>query len=143
MSKNNYWVLILKEERSKLFTSWTECEKEMSGASRVICRGFPTEDEAREFMDGKWRRKLISKAAGTWLGEYKTKPGQLKPDTELDISKLSSGEYPKYCAYVDGSYDPRSKIYGFGVVFIHDGKIDKFYGSRKRRGFGKYGMWCR
>lgn len=131
MSKNNYWVLILKEERSKLFTSWTECEKEMSGASRVICRGFHTEDEAREFMAGKRRRKLISKAAGTWLEEYKTKPGQLKPDTELDISKLSCGEYPKYCAYVDGSYDPRSKIYGFGVVFIRDGKIDKYYGSGK------------
>lgn len=38
MSKNNYWVLILregeKEEReiSKLFTSWPECEKEKSGA---------------------------------------------------------------------------------------------------------------
>lgn len=140
MSKNNYWVLILKEERegekeereiSKLFTSWPECEKEKSGASRAICRGFPTEDEAQEFMDGKWRGKSISKEAGTWLEEYKTKPGQLKTDTELDMSKLSSGEYPKYCAYVDGSYDPRNKIYGFGVVFICDGKIDKFYGGGK------------
>ncbi len=151
MSKNNYWILQLKEEEPKLFTSWPECEKflkeekskhsasrlkgkeEVSRISRVVCHGFPTKAEAEKFIAGKWRGKPISKEAGTWLEEYKAKPGQLKLDTELDKSELSSGEYPKCCAYVDGSYDPRSEIYGFGVVFICDGKIEKFYGGGKEK----------
>lgn len=82
-----------------------------------------------EFIAGKWRGKPISEEAGAWLEEYKAKEGQLKQDTELDTSALSPGALPKYCAYVDGSYDPGSEIYGFGVVFLCDGKIEKFYGG--------------
>lgn len=133
MSKNKYWVLLLEEKEPKLFESWQECEKEMRGASRAVYRGFPTKDEAMEFIHGKWRRKRISLEAGIWLEEYKAKEGQLEEDTELDMSALSPGELPKYCAYVDGSYDPRSEIYGFGVVFICDGKIEKFYGGGKEK----------
>lgn len=136
MSKNNYWVLLLKgeeerEENVQIFTSWPECEKKMRNVSRAACHGFPTKDEAEEFAARKWRGKPISKEAGTWLEGYKSKPGQLKPDTELNVQGLPVGEYPKYCAYVDGSYDPGSKSYGFGVVLICDGKIDKLYGGGK------------
>lgn len=130
MSKNNYWVL-LKGEKAELFTSWSKCEEKMRHSSRAVYHGFSTEKEATDFIAGKWRGKSILQEAGTWLEEYKAKPGQLKRDTELDKSELFSGEYPKYCAYVDGSYNPSSEIYGFGVVFICDGKIDKFYGGGK------------
>lgn len=143
---NHYWVLILQgEPEGRIFTSWVECEEErnraskeilpsgISRASRVTCRGFPTEDEAREFMNGTWKRESITGAAGRWLKAYKTKPGQLQPDTELDISKLSSYEYPKYCAYVGGSYDAENQTYGFGVVLMCDGKIEKLYGGGKEK----------
>lgn len=134
MSKNNYWVLLLKDEEPKLFTSWLECkEAKRHNASRNICHGFPTKDEAMKFIDEKWLGKPISEKARAWLEEYMAKKGQLKQDTELDTKALSSGKYPKYCAYVDGSYNPRSKIYGFGVVFICDGNIEKFYGGGKEK----------
>ncbi len=133
MSKNNYWVLLLKGEEPKLFTSWPECEEKTRGASRAVWKGFPTKDEAMEFIDGKWRGNPISEKAKTWIEEYKTKEEQLKQDMELDTSAISLEELPKYCAYVDGSYDPRSKTYGFGIVFIGDGKIEKFYGGGKEK----------
>lgn len=133
ISKNNYWVLLLKGEEPQLFSSWPECEKKVRGASRAVCHGFPTKDEAMEFITGKWRGKPISEKAGTWLEEYKAKGGQLKQDTELDTSELLLGTLPKYCAYVDGSYDPRNEIYGFGIVFICDGKVEKFYGGGKEK----------
>ncbi len=138
MSRNNYWVLLLKGEEPELFTSWPECEKKKRGASRAIDHGFPTEKEAAEFMAGKWRGNPISKEAGTWLEEYKAREGQLIQDIESDESdklKLSSGEYPKYCVYVDGSYDPdpKGESYGFGVVFICDGKIETFYGGGREK----------
>lgn len=156
-SKNHYYALMFKikekegakeEEKTvkKICASWPECQeeisrasKEKSRASRIIYRGFPTKDEAQEFLDGTWKRQSISKEAETWLEEYKTRPGQLKPDTELDLSELSSGEYPKYCAYVDGSYNAENKIYGFGVVFICDGKIEKFYGGGQEENLASMG----
>ena len=136
VSKNNYWVLLLKGEEPEIFTWWTECEKKKCGASRAIDHGFCTEKEVTEFITGKWRGNPISKEAKTWLEGYKAREGQLIQDmefNEFDKRKLSSGEYPKYCAYVDGSYDPKSESYGFGVVFICDGKIETFYGGGKEK----------
>lgn len=139
MSKNNYWVLLSKRKEPKLFTSWPECEKEVRGASRAVCHGFSTKDEAMEFIDGKWREKPISEKAGTWLEAYKARAGQLKQDTELDTSALLPEVLPKCYAYVDGSYDPRSENYGFGVVFVHDGKIEKLYGGGKEKDLADMG----
>ena len=137
MRKNNYWVLLLKGdeegEKAQIFTSWPECEKKMRTISRAVCHGFPTKEEAMEFIDGKWREKPISEEARIWLEEYKAKAGQLKQDTDLDMSKLSPEEYPKYCAYVDGSFNPKNKSYGFGVVFMCDGNIEKFYGGGEEK----------
>lgn len=66
MSKNNYWVLLLKDEEPKLFTSWPECEEaKCRNASRNICHGFPTKDEAMKFIDEKWLGKPISEKART------------------------------------------------------------------------------
>lgn len=133
MRKNNFWVVRLEGEEPELIKLRSEYEKKVHRASRAIHRGFPTEDEAMKFKDGKWREKPISEEAGTWLREYKAKAGQLKQDTELDKPKLSPGEYPKYCAYVDGSYNPKNKSYGFGVVFMCDGNIGKFYGGGEEK----------
>lgn len=139
MSRNKYWVLLSEQEEPELFTSWPECEKKKRGASRPFWHGFPAKEDAMEFIAGKWRGKPISEEAGTWLEEYKAGPGQLKQDTESDTSALSayliasSEKLPGYCAYVDGSYDEMSGTYGFGVVFICDGKIEKFYGGGKEK----------
>lgn len=132
MSKNHYWVLLLDGEEPEIFTSWDECNKKNQGASRAIPHGFPTEEEAIAFKEGKWRGNPISKEAETWLAEYKAKEGQLIQDIEPDASDTLRpflGEYPRYCVYVDGSYNSKSKVYGFGTVFIYDGKIETFYGS--------------
>lgn len=142
VSKNKYWVLLLKGKKPEVFTSWPECEKKKRGASRAIDHGFRTEKEVTEFIDGKWRGNPISKEAETWLEAYKAREGQLIQEIELDKSdelKLSSGEYPKYCVYVDGSFDPKSESYGFGAVFICDGKIETFYGSGKEKNLADKG----
>lgn len=154
VSKNNYWGLILDGEEPKIFTSWPECakvlkekkeelltscpecEEKKRGALRAIYHGFRTEKEVTEFIHGKWRGNPISKEAETWLEGYKARQGQLIQDMEInDTDKLKpfSGEYPRYCAYVDGSYDSKSESYGFGVVFICDGKIETFYGDGKEK----------
>ena len=133
MGKNNFWVVRLEGKAPELIKRWSECEEKVNGASRAIYHGFRTEDEAVKFMHGMWREKPISEEARIWLEEYKAKAGQLKQDTDLDMSKLSPEEYPKYCAYVDGSFNPKNKSYGFGVVFMCDGNIEKIYGGGEEK----------
>ena len=133
MSKKNYYAFILGEEEPKILSK-PEYEKKMCEYNEkrkeerkpLIHRGFPTEDEVKKFIAGEWRGKPITEKARTWLEEYKIRDGQLKKDTVFDTSALPIKELPKYCAYVDGSYDRTSETYGFGVVFICDGKIEKF-----------------
>ena len=37
---------------------------------------------------------------------------------------------PKMCAYVDGSFNAHKKVYGYGVVMVHENKVlEKFHGS--------------
>lgn len=140
MSRNNFWVLITKQaEERQIFTSWAECEEELRHASRSICCGFPTEEEAQKFRDGRWKRGAISGEAKRWLEEYKARPGQLTPDAGWDLSALSEGEYPRYCAYVDGSYNDRTRAYGFGVVFIRGEKIETFYGGGAQEDLAEMG----
>ena len=139
MSKNNYWVLLLKGKDPEIFTSWPKCEEKKRSASRAVYHGFPTKEEADAFRAGKWRGKPISEEAGAWLKEYKARAGQLKRDTELDTFDLFAETLSKCCAYVDGSYDSKNETYGFGVVFICDGKIEKFYGGGKEKGLVNMG----
>ena len=133
VSKNNYWGLILDGEDPKIFTSWPECAKVIKEKKEELLTSCP---ECEEKKRGALRGNPISKEAETWLEGYKAGKGQLVQDMEInEIDKLKpfSGEYPKYCAYVDGSYEPKSESYGFGVVFICDGKIETFYGGGKEK----------
>lgn len=137
MSKkeNMYYALILKGKEPEILTSWDECDRKMKGTSRPIYHGFPTKEEAEDFINGKWRGNPVSEEALTWLEEYKTKAEQLEPETELDTSALSVGAV----AYVDGSYNPENKRYGFGVVFSYDGKIETFYGGGEDKELAEMG----
>ena len=134
----NYYALILEGKEPEILESWDECKAKMSGTSRPVYRKFSTEDEAKKFIAGEWRRP-VSEKARKWLEEYKAKDVQLKEETQFDTSALSSrlgdlskeGKLP--CVYVDGSYNPESETYGFGVVFICDGKIEMFYGGGREK----------
>lgn len=135
MKKNKFWVVRLEGKEPELFESYSEYEKKVNGVSRVINHGFPTKDEAMEFIAGKWRGNPVSEEARRWLEEYKASKGRLIQDTVSDKDKraLSSEALPKYCAYVDGSYDPKNECYGFGVVFVLDGNVEKFYGGGEEK----------
>ena len=134
----NYYALILEGKEPEILESWDECKAKMSGTSRPVYRKFSTEDEAKKLIAGEWRRP-VSEKARKWLEEYKAKDVQLKEETQFDTSALSSrlgdlskeGKLP--CVYVDGSYNPESETYGFGVVFICDGKIEMFYGGGREK----------
>lgn len=73
-----------------IYNTWSECQKETSGFSGAKFHSFNTIEEAYDYMN---------------KNDYK-----INNFDENDIS------YP--CAFVDGSFNPKTKEYGYGVVLI-------------------------
>ncbi|NLY65933.1 MAG: reverse transcriptase-like protein [Tissierellia bacterium] len=96
MAKNYYAV---KNGRQiGVFNTWKECEEQVKGYPNAAYKKFSSYEEALEFIKGD---------------------SDIQGDKDIDDLKENEA-----IAYVDGSYDNESKIYGYGVVlFSKDGKF--------------------
>lgn len=88
-----------------IYLSWDECKKNIDGYSGVVYKSFKTRAEAEGFMTGNKESSESAVSGKAFSGETKT------PD-ELD--KLPY-------AFVDGSYNMTTKVYGYGGFLVHDG----------------------
>lgn len=79
-----------------VFNSWGEAEKQVKNFSGASFKSFSTKEEAESFLEVG--RKINNEAENT-----------------MDTSD-------KIEAYVDGSFDSNTNIYGTGVVIIKNGK---------------------
>lgn len=82
-----------------IFTSWDECKNSIEGFSGAQYKGFMTLEEAKAYM------------------------GIETEGTSSDIKNLPDDTA---IAYVDGSYNIKTKAFGFGAVIFHDGKARTF-----------------
>lgn len=73
-----------------IYKTWAECQRETSGFSGAKFHSFKTIEEANSYMNEE---------------EYKV--------NNFDENSIA---YP--CAFVDGSFNPSTKEYGYGVVLI-------------------------
>lgn len=73
-----------------IYNSWAECEAQVKGFKGAKYKKFSTYEEALDFIDDK----------GDFL-----RPGEKLEDNEI-------------IAYVDGSFDLKSRTYSYGVVLI-------------------------
>jgi len=83
-----------------IFTTWNECEEAVKGYPNASYKGFSTEREAREYLGMPLPLEII------------------KPDKTTAI------------AYVDGSFNPKTKTYGYGVFFQNDKSTFKGSGNK-------------
>lgn len=109
MAKYNFYALETSIEK-RICTSWAECEQHRNLApSGARYKGFVTEDEARAWLNGE----------------------NLKPNTDTAPGEPESNR-ENAVAYVDGSYNPNTKIYGYGVVLFIDGRTRTMNGAGTR-----------
>ena len=90
MAKKVYAVR--KGKKTGLYTTWAECQKQISGFSGAEFKGFATLEEAKAYLKGAEDQK--SKGL---------------PETEA-------------VAYVDGSYQNGLQKFSCGVVFFYQGE---------------------
>lgn len=113
MAKYNYYAIINGNNESKICNSWDECVSFRSkNPSNAKFKGFYTEWEAQ-----LWLNSLIN--------------NELQKETDKLESKINSSLpykiYPNDAAiaYTDGSYNPKTKIYGYGVRLSDANNLNK------------------
>ena len=84
---------VKKGHKPGIYQTWPDAQKQVAGFSGAQFKSFPTEKEARDFINPP------AKPAVDWLA-----------DDTIE-------------AYVDGSFDRSSSRYAYGVVIVKNGQI--------------------
>lgn len=94
-----------------IYTSWDECKAMVHGFPGAVYKSFKTMEEAKQFMG------VSVKVAETAARE------------EALFADWTDVEFPDVYAFVDGSYNVATKVYGYGGFLIHDGKKETLQGA--------------
>lgn len=94
-----------------IYRSWDECKKRVDKYSGAIYKSFTTEAEAISFMGDVYLKNNSSDAI---------------IEKKEDIEKTNCGDnyssQNKAYAFVDGSYNQGTKVYGFGGFVMNQGE---------------------
>lgn len=90
------YYAVRKGFKTGIFNTWNECQSYVQGFSNAEFKSFSSESEAREYLNND-------------VASYHEKSSQKDSTAIL-----------KNIAYVDGSFDGRSKTYGFGGFVIYE-----------------------
>jgi ribonuclease HI len=119
MTKKKFYA-VKKGHKIGIFDSWAKCKKEIDGYSGAEYKGFVALSEAQDYLN----------SSETTISNSKSGRAQLAPTISSQLSTLNSQNSDEVLAYVDGSYNIKSKVYGYGVVLLlPTGEIEKLFGS--------------
>ena len=99
MAKKKFYAV--KEGRQTgIFYTWDECQNAVKGYSGAVFKGFSSEEEAIAFLNGD-KSPILS-------------------DDLMDMNSISNSTY----AFVDGSFNPKTNVYGCGgYLVVNEEKI--------------------
>lgn len=83
-----------------IYTTWDEAKVQVERFPDADYKGFATEAEAKAYM-----------------GENAAQETEADDGATYDVDLPADGNY----AFVDGSYNPATKTYGYGGFLMHDG----------------------
>ncbi|OLS03029.1 ribonuclease H1 domain-containing protein [Tissierella creatinophila] len=118
MSKYFYAVRI--GNAPGVYTTWSECEREVKGFKGAQYKKFKTYQEALGFVENKTSIPLQDNIEGKELEE------EIKEEIKEDEEKTISED--EMVAYVDGSFDLSTMTFSYGVVIITSEDIETFKG---------------
>ena len=95
-----------------IYYSWDDCKKMVDGFPGAVYKSFKTLEEAKAFV-----------------GPAGTSKKQSAKTEKSDTIQLE--DTPSIYAFVDGSYNIATKVYGYGGFLIHNGEKEVLQGSGK------------
>lgn len=107
-----------------IFLSWEECEKQVKGFKGANYKGFKTIEEAKTYLKEKNIKGSISNSVS--LNKLsKNKPSLNALQHEKKTYALSEDntqyDFGEVYAFIDGSFNDKTKMYGYGGFLVsHD-----------------------
>ena len=108
MAKKNFYG-VRKGFNPGIYKTWDECKAQVNGFPGAEYKGFATLDEVNIYM-----------------GNIPN-----KTNAPIDIPTTSSivnDELPKVYAFVDGSFNSKTNVYGYGGFIVYNGQKDILQG---------------
>lgn len=105
-----------------IFKTWDQCKASVNGYPGALYKSFKTKTEAYNYMG--WNGEQMDIFNMNTFDQNDTTPIENEKPVDNDIPLSSS---TKAVAYVDGSFNSVTKIFGYGVVLFHNGKEIKLY----------------
>ena len=99
-----------------VYDNWEDCKKMVDGYPGAVYKSFKTLEEARDFTGTETRYTQ---------GKRDAKTENVLKNAEKNVN---SAEEPEIYAFVDGSYNIATKVYGYGGFLIHNGKKEVLQG---------------
>lgn len=103
-----------------IFYTWADCKQMVDGYPNPVYKSFPTVEEADAFIRGE---KVSADAATA------EKSGFTQTDTDKTEGKQSDAG--SSYAFVDGSFNTATKVYGYGGFLIFGDQKEVLQGSGK------------
>ena len=109
MAAKKYYV-VKKGITPGIYLTWDDCKKMVDGYPGAVYKGFATLAEAEAFLNG-------NVAGGTLSGTTRVSASDTK-------NVVVAGEFPAVYAFVDGSFNPVTNVYGYGgFLFYNNEKV--------------------
>lgn len=105
-----------------IYLTWEECKAAVEGFSGAQYKSFPTFEQAREYLEGK-AQPMGQSEQPKQLGSPK-QPGTPKQSGQTE----QTGE-PECYAFVDGSFNAATGVYGYGGFLSVCGEREYLQGS--------------
>jgi ribonuclease HI len=126
MAKKKYYA-VKSGRKTGIFKTWDECRAQIDGYGGAEYKGFVTEDEAAGYLG----IRLKDFSSRIYEGES---PIGAKPENNGGRGSQKDSPVPNYLelfAYVDGSFNAKNTVYGYGVVLVfHDGRTETMNGRQ-------------
>ena len=102
-----------------VYTSWDECKAQVDGFSGAEYKSFKTEEEANDYVNIEKDNAQALIDMGICYTDVPNSEFKSKESVEPDVSK-SDDDLDKPYAFVDGSFNPDTGVYGYGG-YLFDG----------------------
>lgn len=105
MASKKYYV-VKKGITPGIYFTWDDCKKMVDGYPGAVYKGFSTLTEAENYMNG-----------GAGASDVRTKQAM-----EHVQNHAMGEELPSVYAFVDGSFNPVTNMYGYGGFLFYNGE---------------------